>query len=303
MARRTSQHLLVVCSLLTLAGCSSSAEAPNLEPIGSTSSAITANDVLARAEQWVAVKLPYCQAANHQHDDDSACASTCTRPDNPEWDDYRSDCSGFVSWSWGLPAPGRVTWELAPAQTDVTSTINAIDLQPGDAVNKPHDHTMLFKAWIVPGKRASFLEEPGCSSATPYAHQLDSDVTISGTSITVAANGITFDAIHFHQLQASPPDAGGTPDAGAGSDATPPDPTGHDAGAPDAPTSAPDPGEKDPPEPGAAPASNQGDFGSARGQGGCASSPGAPTSSGVPVLLALVGLLSARRRGRAGAGP
>src|SRR5262245_14081042 len=105
MRRHTSQQMLAVCSLL-VAACS--AEAPNtdVERVGSTSSAITANDALARAEEWVAVKMPYCQSANHQPDGDKSCSPICTRPDNPEWDDYRSDCSGFVSWAWGLPPPG-----------------------------------------------------------------------------------------------------------------------------------------------------------------------------------------------------
>ena len=61
-----------------------------------------------RAQLWVDAKVPYCQAANHERDYDSACAMTCERPDNTNWDPYRSDCSGFVSWAWKLPAPGRV---------------------------------------------------------------------------------------------------------------------------------------------------------------------------------------------------
>src|SRR5450432_1572254 len=152
----TSKYPLLLASLLgVLAASSGTSEGPNVdvERVGSTASAITSNDALARAEQWVAAKLPYCQSANHQPDGDTACSPTCTRPDNPAWDDYRSDCSGLLSWAWGLPAPGRVTWELAPAQTDITSTIPALSLEPGDAVNKPHDHTMVFKAWLVPGKR------------------------------------------------------------------------------------------------------------------------------------------------------
>jgi hypothetical protein len=241
MRRHTSQRVLVVCSLLGagVAACSGSTDVANGEAIGATSSAITANDAILRAEEWVAVKLPYCQSANHQPDGDNACDPICTRPDNPAWDDYRSDCSGLVSWAWGLPAPGRVTWELAPAMTDITSTVPAATLQPGDAVNKPHHHTMLFKAWIVPGKRATFIEEPGCSSSTPYAHELDSDVTISGTSITVSDNGITFDAIHYEKLQPSV-DAG-APDTGAAPDA--PDAATHDARASDAPSAPPEPAD------------------------------------------------------------
>lgn len=138
---------------------------------------ITRSAAVARGQQWVAAKVPYCQAPNHQHDDDKACSSTCTRPNNALWDPYRSDCSGFVSWSWGLPAPGRTTSELAPAVQDITHTIDPLLLMPGDAVNKPSDHTMLFVEWLTPGKRATFIEEPGCSASEPYARRVDSDVT------------------------------------------------------------------------------------------------------------------------------
>jgi len=54
----------------------------------------------------VTVKLPYCQSANHQPDGDTACSPVCTRPDNPQWDPYRSDCSGLVSWAWGAAGAG-----------------------------------------------------------------------------------------------------------------------------------------------------------------------------------------------------
>src|SRR5262249_9642777 len=50
--------------------------------------------------------------------------------------------------------------------------------------------------------RATFLEEPGCSSSTPYAHEVTSDVTISGSSIHVSYNGMSFTAIRYGALTA-----------------------------------------------------------------------------------------------------
>lgn len=61
---------------------------------------------------------------------------------------------------------------------------------------------MLFKVWVTKGSVATFLGEPGCSSARPYAHELTSNVTLNGDSIHVAWNGMTFTAIHYDQLQA-----------------------------------------------------------------------------------------------------
>jgi hypothetical protein len=169
-------------------------------------SSITANAAIARAEEWVNAKLHYCQSANHARDYDSACSTYCERTNNSAWDPYRSDCSGLVSWAWGLAAPGRVTGEFAPFRTDITHTIEASSLSPGDAVNNS-EHVMLFKAWVNPGHEATFIEEPGCSSSTPYAHEFTSSVSISGHSISVSHNGMTFTAIRYNGLTGG----GGTP--------------------------------------------------------------------------------------------
>jgi MYXO-CTERM domain-containing protein len=166
--------------------------------LGTSAAAVTGADAIARAEQWVSAQLLYCQSPNHKSDTiDPACPAVCNRTDNAAWDPYRSDCSGLVSWAWGLPAPGRTTYGFAPFATDITTAIQASALAPGDAVNNS-DHVMLFKAWA--GQQATFVEEPGCSATPDYAHEFTSAVTLSGTQITVAYNAMTFTAIHFDQL-------------------------------------------------------------------------------------------------------
>jgi MYXO-CTERM domain-containing protein len=207
---RMLTRVLFVCSAFALVvGCSSNdtAGVPS-EPVASSSSAITTTDVLSRAEQWVNAKLLYCQSPNHAHDYDTACSSTCTREDNADWDPYRSDCSGFVSWSWGLPAPGRVTGQFAPADTTVSHAIQGTDLQPGDALNYPADHIILFVKWITQNTEAQFYEEPGCSANPPYAHSFTSNVTINGESVHVDYEGMTFTAIRYNDIQ--PPNAAPT---------------------------------------------------------------------------------------------
>jgi uncharacterized membrane protein YgcG len=203
---------------ITVAISACGTDAPPRENLGVVTSNLTPmmrSTALSRGKEWVDAMVPYCQSPNHQPDGDKACAATCTRPDVPEWDPYRSDCSGFVSWSWGIAAPGRTTADLAPAVTDITHTIDPMTMLPADAVNKPSDHTMLFVKWITPGKRATFMEEPGCSASMPYARQIDTDVTINGMSITIADNGITFSAIRFDGI-VDDPDAG-LPDPNGGS--------------------------------------------------------------------------------------
>ncbi len=59
------------------------------------------------------------------------------------------------------------------------------------------DHIMLFKAWVTEGSRATFIEEPGCATSITHAHELTSDVSISGDSISVTYVGMTFTAIRF----------------------------------------------------------------------------------------------------------
>jgi len=159
--------------------------------------AVPGQHSVERGALWVAAKVPYCQAPNHQRDYDAACSSTCTRPDVPDWDPYRSDCSGFVSWAWDLPAPGRVTSTFAPFKTDITHTIEAKDLRAGDAVNND-EHIMLFVEWTMPGAEAKFMEEPGCSASEPYAREVTAPVTISGETIVVTHHG-TFTAIRYDQ--------------------------------------------------------------------------------------------------------
>jgi hypothetical protein len=186
---------IVATATIAITGCSA-AEDVSTE----SSSALSRGDVISRAEQWVAAELPYCQSINHAHDYDPSCSAICNRVDNAAWDPYRSDCSGLASWAWGLPAPGRVTKEFAPFQNDITETIAASDLQPGDAVNND-EHVMLFKAWVTPGSVAEFIEEPGCSSSTPYAHEFTSSVSISGDTIHVSYNGMTFYSIRLKGIQ------------------------------------------------------------------------------------------------------
>ena len=162
-----------------------------------TDAAVAGAGAIARGALWVDAMVPYCQAPNHQPDGDTSCASVCNRPDVPAWDPYRSDCSGFVSWSWALPPPGRTTAGFAPFQTDLTHSIQASDLRAGDAVNNS-DHMMLFVAWTQPGSEAKFMEETGCSSSKPYAIEVTEPVTLSGESITVMYHG-TFTAIRYDQ--------------------------------------------------------------------------------------------------------
>ena len=191
--------LIAVLSLAACGGSPGDAYVSDEEEVAKAAQAISSDDAVKRAMEWVNAKLKYCQAPNHAHDYDVACSSTCSRQNNPKWDPYRSDCSGLVSWSWGLPAPGLTTLGFAPFNTSVTHVIKAIDLRPGDAVNND-GHVMLFKNWVQKGKSAVFIEEPGCSATPNYAHQFSSDVSLNGAIISVSSKGETFHAIRYNKI-------------------------------------------------------------------------------------------------------
>src|SRR5262249_47569790 len=73
--------------------------------------------------------------------------------------------------------------------------------------------------------------EPGCSSATPYAHQFTSNVTVSGSKVFIASHNAWFYAIRYNGYQAGSGGGGGSPPP-----STPPDAGNKPAGfCPEAP--------------------------------------------------------------------
>jgi hypothetical protein len=157
---------------------------------------------IQRAMEWVNMELLYCQSANGQPDGDPDCPSTCVRAHDKRWDGYRSDCSGFASWAYGVPAPGRTTRNFAPYQTDASFALDSpLDLQTGDLINSvPDEHIMLFVRWLNDAHTsAELLEEPGCSASPPYARITRSDVSITSDGLLfVSQNGMSFKPIRMH---------------------------------------------------------------------------------------------------------
>jgi len=117
-----------------------------------------------RSIQWVNVKMPYCGGVNGGSD--SICGGTCRRTgaaNKAIWNKYRSDCSGLVSWSWGLAAPGLTTGGFAPHGGNKSFAITVKSLMPGDALNTvPRGHIVLFAGWKERYKVARIVEESNC---------------------------------------------------------------------------------------------------------------------------------------------
>ncbi|MBT2408655.1 MULTISPECIES: hypothetical protein [unclassified Streptomyces] len=89
---------------------------------------ITRSEVLVRGRDWYLRDVHYDQGA--------------TAVDVNGDDYYRTDCSGFVSMAWHLTT-SKTTSNLS----DVSSTISKSALRPGDALNYPGAHVVLFAGW------------------------------------------------------------------------------------------------------------------------------------------------------------
>jgi len=169
-------------------------------------------EAVTRAEEWVNAGLHYCMSAYDRADPDQSCwyrepaDHACTRESNPAWNAYRSDCSGLVTWSWGLPPVGDggyVTGDFAPYSNVISHVIPGEALQPGDAVvwdSGSDGHIMLFKQWVHVGTEAVFIQEPGCAVAPGQATETTASVSISGSSVRIPSviPGVYFNSIRFN---------------------------------------------------------------------------------------------------------
>ncbi|MBZ4324545.1 Ig-like domain-containing protein, partial [Streptomyces huiliensis] len=147
-ARRGASLFLVaaIASAALAAGTAAQAESRQSDgmPVVSTGtlghgaaagSRVTRQQVLDRARDWAAYKVPYSknglESPYSWYKDDATGG----------W--YRQDCSGYVSMAWMLKE-SRNTWSLR----DVTTRISTSELKPGDILNNTQTHVIIFAGWI-----------------------------------------------------------------------------------------------------------------------------------------------------------
>jgi hypothetical protein len=121
--------------------------------------------------------IPYCWGCHGslgqiraQFERGVLAGNVCTR-NAPRTDVAGVDCSAFVSAAWGLAT--HFTTAAIPAISRQLD--NPWDLQPGDALNKPGSHVMLFLRF-TPDRKAEVMEaSPGscngrvCRNVYPLA--------------------------------------------------------------------------------------------------------------------------------------
>jgi len=93
---------------------------------------------------------------------------------------YRTDCSGLVSMAWGLGPPGNTTHSFAggPWDNGKSRRINWNELQPGDALNSPQHHIMLFAGWLDENQtRFCTIEEYNWGRPASILHHTIHDTT------------------------------------------------------------------------------------------------------------------------------
>ena len=121
--------------------------APRTSTPGRTGS-ITRPEVMARAVSWVVQKVPYSQSRWWT---DSAGT-------------FRQDCSGYVSMAWRTDQ--RINYWTGNLST-ITDRVPSTSLRPGDVLNLPGKHVVIFAGWEDVGKTKFRLFEQYATGHTP----------------------------------------------------------------------------------------------------------------------------------------
>lgn len=154
---------------------------------GTPALAILRSEVLHDAQSWVDAGVPYSQGPWGSY-----CSwDYCYEDPERGGDCYRSDCSGFVSATWGLPAPGLNTTGLCEGGD--AYEISFDELQPGDALIKCSQHVMLFARWIDDDAFEAYEEYTCGATAELREHRLSS----------VEASG--YMALRYGEIEDDPP--------------------------------------------------------------------------------------------------
>ncbi|MGQ0843030.1 MAG: hypothetical protein ACT4QF_02735 [Sporichthyaceae bacterium] len=111
-------------------------------------SSVTRSEIVRRAASWVLQKVPYSQARWWT---DSAGS-------------YRQDCSGYVAMAWATDQ--RVNYWTGNLAR-ISERIASSSLRPGDLLNLPRKHVVIFAGWTNPERTRFDLFEQYRTGTTP----------------------------------------------------------------------------------------------------------------------------------------
>src|ERR1043165_3794069 len=196
MKHTTLWMLRMLCAMPALAACVP--PSTDEELTSETDQAITTNDILARAREWVAAQVPYCGGL--RGGPDLICGGTCERPAAPG-ERFRSDCSGVGSWAGQiLDDPTTATYVTDRAGADGWTTISIDSLRPGDAL-VTDGHMKLF-SHFVGTNGVDILEEFSCGHV---AHEEVETFTRSGNTLRLGGDSRIYHAIRRNGVTTPPP--------------------------------------------------------------------------------------------------
>ena len=151
---------------------------------GAQGPTVSGADVILRARGWMRARpaVPYSQLHRFLNPSDFYGDNAGDDPANG----WREDCSGFVSYAWGLPGPGYVTSTML----GITRVISWSALQPGDALLIP-GHVALFARWDDAAHSTYTLwEEADSQSGTVARSGISRTDSYWSTYAPVRYNGI-----------------------------------------------------------------------------------------------------------------
>lgn len=120
--------------------------------------------VIARAKVWTDARVPYSQTAT----------KAGFMADGKTKQNYRTDCSGFVTMAWGVKAGPNTT-----SLTGMTTSIKKSELKAGDIIldddGGNSGHVVLFEKWVDASQNQYWgYEEAGSTGAVyrkiPYLY-------------------------------------------------------------------------------------------------------------------------------------
>ncbi len=158
---------LALAALPLVAACSASPDAGDEDDATSSVDAITRSEIVTRAQQWVALGVPYCGGV--RNGTDYICGGTCNRP-SAAWNNYRTDCSGFVSWAWQVTDdPDTYLYVSDRSGNNGWHTIPINSLVAGDAV-VTKGHIKIFDSFAGTSS-AKIYEEYDCDEVARHTTQ------------------------------------------------------------------------------------------------------------------------------------
>jgi putative cell wall-binding protein len=153
MLRRSPFRLTFACALVLA-----------LVPASPALAAMSRSVVMQRAEQWVAMPIPYSQTGW------ADIYGTTVYSPSKGW---RRDCSGFTSMAWNLPKPGASTRTLHFYSDQITKAA----LQPGDAMVSYDNHALIFGGWADDAHTTYYAYEMSSSASKNSTPTPDGTIT------------------------------------------------------------------------------------------------------------------------------